>query len=94
MLKSDSNFVPVKYVVMEATVGAGSANLWLKVASYGMDTETNYDAYVNSIKDASWDGRPPAGLQGTLGEYSVAALADVEQYSSKKSFHDGRFEIG
>ena len=84
-LTSDANYVPVKYFVMESIVGNAIATtfLWLKVISYGIDTQVNYDAYITSL-DSSVD---KSNLQGTLNTYSVVALADVESYTSPKSNH-------
>lgn len=95
-LTGDSYYVPVKYVVMEVTVGnaAAATFLWLKVSGYGMDTLTHYNDYISDITDASFTGRAPAGLQGTLKAYSIVALSTVEAYSSKYSNHEGPYQIG
>lgn len=84
-LAADNNYVPVKYFVMEQTVGNAVATtyLWLKVISYGIDTKENYDAYIISL-DTRVD---KSNFQGTLNEYSVVALTAVASYTSPKSNH-------
>ena len=95
-LTGDTNYVPVKYAVMEVTVGVAAAStyVWLKLVSYGVDTEGNYNTYVDSIKDATFSGMVPAGLVGVLRTYSVVALSTVESYTSKYSNHEGPYNIG
>lgn len=95
-LSGDANYVPVKYAVMEVTVGgtAIATFLWLKVAGYGMDTEPHYSDYIHSIIDASFTGVAPVGLVGTMSAYSVVALSAVEAYKSQYSNHEGPYQIG
>lgn len=96
-LKSDTNYIHVKYAIMEVTVGASLAasQAWVKCISYGYDTEVNLTAfkltsggYKPVLNDAGHpekqDEYSPvdtSGLVGTLGEYQVVTLADVEQYN-------------
>ena len=49
-LKSDTNFIPVKYAVMDVTVGAdiASSYAWIKVVGYGIDTQQHFDDYVTA----------------------------------------------
>jgi len=95
MLTADTNYVPVKYMVMNSTVGSttGATYLWLKQVSYGMDTQTHYETYISAIRDGSLTGGV-LGLVGTLTTYSVVALSSVEAYKSKYSNHDGPYDIG
>ena len=97
-ITAETNEVPIKYSVMEVTVGAaaGTTYLWLKVAGYGMNTVVNYDAYVESVQLATFSGsgQPPTGIAGTMNAYSVVALTAVEAYDSKYGNHEGPYNIG
>jgi hypothetical protein len=96
-LTGDANDIPVKYMVMEATIGANAAGsyLWLKCASYGMDSLAHFQDYLDSLDDDTViSGGTPTGIQGTLGAYSVVALTAVEEYNSPKTHHNGPYKIG
>jgi hypothetical protein len=104
-LSSDSKFITVKYMVMEASVGAAASStyLWLKVASYGIDTDAHYKDYMDSIADDSFSRKDLVtdfGFQGTLDAYSVVALDAVEAYGDSKKLtlnirhYDGPHPIG
>ena len=77
MLKTDTNVVPVKYAVVECTIGSTLANsfVWLKCIAYGMATKEDVVSY----------GREPDSslLQGTPGEYTVTSLDKVSPYSRR-----------
>ena len=85
-LTASTDYVPVKYFVMESIVGpaAASTYLWLKVISYGIDTKEHYDNYITSLNA---DAPDKSNFQGTLNEYSVVALSEVSSYTSPKSNH-------
>jgi hypothetical protein len=96
-LKSDSNYVHVKWAVMEVSVGGtlGASNAWIKCISYGCDTKENLLAFkltsdgYKPVLDSN--GHPQkqdvytsvdkSGLVGTLGEYQVVSLSDIEPYN-------------
>lgn len=95
-LKSDTNYIHVKYAVMEVTVGTSLATsqIWLKCISYGWDTKENLEGLKltsEGYQATLVDGRPfkqdpytgvdKTGIQGTIGEYSVVTLADVDPYN-------------
>ena len=94
--KNDTNFVPVRYFVIEVNVGSSDSNthLWLKVAGYGMDTQEHYEEYVNAVRHSAFDGGRPDGLEGTMGNYEVANLSQVEAYRSRYGNNDGPFPVG
>jgi hypothetical protein len=96
-LVADGNYIPVKYAVMEATVGANAAGtyLWLKASGYGFDTDVHYNAYLASIESNSGDVPPvTTGIQGTMDAYSIVALSAVAAYKSPKNHHTGPYMIG
>lgn len=71
---SDTNFRPVKYRVVEMTVGGtlGATNCVLQTIDVGFDTEENW---------RKWDiSRDTAGMQGTLGEFEVVTLDTISLY--------------
>jgi len=89
-LKSDTNYIPVKYRVVEMTVGSSDTTTFcaLSVVRVGWDTSDNYDKWVST---RSYDtnagtttlvGRDPEGMQGTLGNLSVATLDTITEYSA------------
>jgi hypothetical protein len=55
MLKNDSNFVPVKYLVMHPAVGSasdgGNTYVWLKCTACGIDTEVNLEIYLSNMSE-------------------------------------------
>ena len=96
-LSSDTNFIPVKYAVIDVTVGTASSStyLWLKVVSYGIDTESHYNDYLDSLNDGTVNQNgAPDGLQGTLKDYLVTSLDNVKSYHSAKGNHSGSYPIG
>lgn len=95
-LNDDGNYIPAKWQVVEATIGSGSANLWLKRVSYGVDTEEHLKEILNEyyynppeFKEAFPDQQRSevqrdalrAGLVGPLNEYRVESLDNVSAYS-------------
>ena len=90
-LNADSNYVPVKYRIVEMTVGstAGATYCVLEVVGVGFDTEGNYDLWksgryydtASGVTHAT--GRDPVGIQGTLGALSVATLDALSIYSPR-----------
>ena len=95
-LTADGDYVPIKYMVMETTIGntALSSYAGLKVAGHGMTTGPLYEAYKAAVLDATFNGiSVPTGLTGAIGTYSVVALSTVETWRGK-SFHEGPYNIG
>ena len=91
MLKADSSYVPIKYAVIEV-FGAGA--VWLKVIGQGIDTKVNYDAYVESVKMATYSAIVPVpGITGVMGAYLESTIAAVEEYHGKGN-HEGPLTIG
>lgn len=48
-LNSDTNYIPSKWEVVEATIGSslGASYVWLKRVSYGVDTEAHLKEIMN-----------------------------------------------
>lgn len=70
----DANFRPIKYRIVEMTVGGtlAATNCVLQTIEVGFDTEDNW---------RKWDvSRDTVGLQGTLGEFEVATLDTLSLY--------------
>ncbi len=96
-LKSDSNYIHIKYAVMEVTVGSSLSNsyAWIKCISFGCDTEENLiafkltsdgyqpvpDAKGFPVKQTEWLPVDKSGMVGTMGEWLIAPLSDLEQYN-------------
>lgn len=74
-LSSDTNSIPVKYRVVEISVGTSLADTYcvLTVEKVGWDTGEHYEAWT--------DRRETTGMVGTLGDFSVAALSDLKTYN-------------
>lgn len=109
-LKSDSNYIPVRYVVMEVTVGSSLATsqAWIKCVSKGCDTEENLVAHKltkdgyqpvpdekgHPVKQTEYAPVSMAGFTDTIGEYQVISLGDVEPYNRPTIDFTTNFEIG
>ena len=89
-LSSDTNYIPIKYSVIEATIGAGDGNLWLKCIAHGWDTKEHYEAYLDSVKFDGSSGLQidTTGIQGTLGSYTISAISSVQEYRTPATNHD------
>lgn len=87
-LITDTNYIPVKYVVMEVTLGSTLANsyVWLKQASYGVATEADLNSYYDSPKRSL--------LVGTMSVYSITTLDKVVAYSRNVSVKEVNVPIG
>lgn len=89
-ISSDSNFIPVKYRIVEMTTGASAAATYcvLLVTRVGWDTSNNYDLwkatkyYDTGSGVTHLNGRDPAGIQGVLGTLSVVALSTIVNYGT------------
>lgn len=87
-LTGDSNYIPVMYRVIEMTVGTDAASTYcaLQVVRVGWDTEVNYNNwksgryYDESTGMTHATGRETTGMQGAMGDLSVAALSTIEPY--------------
>lgn len=91
-LSSDTNYIPIKYSVVEASIGTSDATsgVWLKCVAHGWDTESNYKTYLDS---ALYDGSSglqidTTGVQGTLGSYVVTTISDIQEYRTPATNHD------
>ena len=93
-LDADTNDIPVKYGVVEITVGSTAAATYcvLQTIRVGWDTFANYDnwkAHKNIVGDyANLSGRDVTGIQGTLGELTVAALDAISVYDTQTPSFD------
>lgn len=95
-LTTDNNYIHVKWAVMEATIGNGlsSSYIWIKCVSYGFDSKENLlgfkltgEGYKRELVDGGpvkqdpYTGVDKTGMVGTLGEYRVVNLTEVEPYN-------------
>ena len=93
---ADGNYIPVKYGVVEITVGAAAATTYLLLETIGVgwDTEGHYNAWkgVKTYDSASGTttlaGRVVTGMQGTLGALEVVALSAVVAYTARTPSRD------
>lgn len=94
MLSADANYIPVKYAVVEVTIGSTLANsyAWLKCVSNGVASVEDYDALLASYNAS--EVPDPSLLKGTIGAYSVVALSTVKEYSTPKNFSGGKLLLG
>lgn len=94
MLNSDTNYIPIKYAVMEVSVGStlAASYAWLKCISNGVALESDFLALKASL-DASEVPDYTKAL-GTVGAYSVAALSTIKTYVAPKSFSGGNLLLG
>lgn len=74
-LTADTNYVPIRYSVVEIGVGTSSADTYcvLIVDRVGWDTKENYESWT--------DRRDTVGRQGNLGDLSVHPLSDIVVYN-------------
>lgn len=93
MLNSDTNYIPVKYSVIEVAIGnsLAASYAWLKCISYGFDTKIHLDDFVESLSETT---QITTGIQGTLGEYQIVALNAISSYIAKASNHDSNYPVG
>lgn len=94
MLVADTNYVPVKYAVMEVTVGSSMANsyVWLKCISNGIAIEDD----LSTLKEAVNSAKAPdlTLLKGVIGEYSTTTLDKIVEYPNSNSLRIGQLLIG
>lgn len=95
-LNSDTNYIPSKWEVVEATISAGDGNVWLKRVAYGVDTEAHLKEIMNEYyynppqfaeafpdrqrSQVQRDGLKN-GLVGPLNEYMVTTISDISMYT-------------
>lgn len=94
-LNSDTNYIPVKYIVMEVSIGnsLAASYAWLKCVSSGVDTVPHYNDIKEDYKLS--ENRPTSvGVVGIIGSYTVAALSTVSTYSSPASLEYSNLLIG
>lgn len=109
-LKTDSNYIHIKYAVLEVTVGStlAASQAWIKCISFGCDTKDNLELLKWSrdgyevdlvdgvrVKQDPYRGEDRSGMVGQPGEYQVVTLADIEPYSrGGKIDFTPNFELG
>lgn len=74
---ADANYIPVKYSVVEMTVGSTPAATYcaLQTIRVGWDNVDNW---------RNWDiSRNTTGMQGTLGALEVVALDTIALYDTQ-----------
>jgi hypothetical protein len=87
---TDSNFIPVKYRIIEVTVGANAAGTYclLETVAVGWDTEAHFNNWkgVKTYDAASGTttiiGRDATGIQGTIGDLEVIALTTLVAFTA------------
>ena len=94
--KNDTNYIHIKYAVMEVNIGTSLATsqAWVKCISKGCDTQEHLLAYKltsdgyqpelidgRMVKQESYTGVDTTGIIGDIGEYQIVTLADVEPYN-------------
>lgn len=74
---NDTNYIPVRWAVVEVAVGGSTTatTLWLKCAGLGWDTEENLKEYADG------GNHNRTGKTGTLDEYIVTTLDQVVSYA-------------
>ena len=81
----DSNYIKVKYAIIEMAVGADAANTncVIQCIGVGWDTEEHYNGWKSTWDGANsvLSGRDPTGIQGTLGALEVVALSALTNYT-------------
>jgi len=92
-LTADGNYIPVKYAVIEATIGnsLAASYVWLKCIAYGIDTKQHFIDFKNN---AEYNNIDPSNLLGTLETYLIKPLTDVKTYVSPDSYNVGFYQIG
>jgi hypothetical protein len=90
----DLNYIPVKYRVVEMTVGstAGATYCVLQCIDRGWDTEAHWNDW-KAGKSPSGDysnptGRKSVGAQGTIGALEVETLDNLAAYKPYTPSHD------
>lgn len=93
-LTSDSNYIPVKYAVMEATIGSSTGNsyVWLKCVGQGVATLADFNAVKTAINN--YIAPDNSKIIGTLGGYSVVAISAITPYSTPARFSDAGILLG
>lgn len=93
-LVSDSSYIPVKYMIMEASIGStlGGSYVWLLCVSNGIASKANLDTFIESVESP---GAPDKSLLlGTVKTYSIETLATVAQYNAPTSYEGASVTIG
>lgn len=105
-LNSDTNYIPQKWQVVEATITSGGGNVWLKCVAHGVDTEENlkkiFNEYYYDRFDLETDGRARSviqregmqGLVGTMDEYRIETISNISAYSRPSFEGFGQKPIG
>jgi len=94
MLSADANYIPVKYAVIEVTIGSTLANsyAWLKCISNGIASVEDFNTVTEAVRNSK--DYDPSLLKGTVGAYSVSALSAIKEYSTPKNFSGGSLLLG
>jgi hypothetical protein len=71
---ADANYIPIKYAIIQMTVGAntGATNVAIQVIRNGWDTKGHYDDWVSK--------KTTLGIQGDLGTFEVVTLSTLIAY--------------
>lgn len=84
----DSNYIPVRYRVVEMTVGSTAAATYCVICCdrVGWDTADHYNAWKATVSDSEMNfvyGRVTTGMQGSLGAFEVIGLDGLVQYNAQ-----------
>lgn len=79
---NDANYIPIKYGIVEITMGSDATNTYvvMQAIDVGWDTVDNWNNWKagkdTSVPDALLHatGRDRTGMQGTIGELTARAL--------------------
>lgn len=109
-LNNDTNYIPVKWAIMEVNVGSSAANtqVWLKCISKGCDTKENLlafkltsDGYQPTLgpdghpqKQTEYTPVDKSGIVGNIGEYQVTTLDSVTAYNRPNIDFTPNIELG
>ncbi len=93
-LTADTNFIPVKYAVMEATVGSslGNSYIWLKCIGQGVASQADLTALKTAI--GKYEAYDKTKVIGTLGSYLVTSIDKITPYASPARCFDADLLLG
>jgi hypothetical protein len=83
---ADTNYIKVKYSVVEMTVGSNAANTLCVIMTIfpGFDTELNYNKWKSTWNGDynTLTGRDITGMTGTMGALEVVTLDTIVNYNA------------
>lgn len=89
---ADTNYIPVKYGVIEIEVNSTAATTYcvLQCIRIGWDTQAHYEAWVSTWDGATkvLHGREVEGIQGALGVLEITTLDAIEIYDAQTPSRD------